>query len=163
MSAPWFAGIALVGSVVALLASLLVNRFGAVELGTRHPGRVLAVLSLVQVLCVLGVALAGSLWLALAALWLKGAALAIAAPVEAAWLNRELRSDIRATVLSMNAQVNAVGQVVGGPPLGALAGRTTVSTALVVSAGLLSPAVAIFGWLGRRIPPTPESTFKSDG
>ena len=123
---PWFAGIALVGSVVALLASLLVNRFGAVELGTRHPGRVLAVLALVQVLCVLGVALAGWLWLALAALWLKGAALAIAAPVEAAWLNRELRSDIRATVLSMNAQVNAVGQVVGGPPLGALAGRTTV-------------------------------------
>jgi len=112
----------LVGSVVALLASLLVNRFGAVELGTRHPGRVLAVLTLVQVVCVLGVALAGWLWLALAALWLKGAALAIAAPVEAAWLNRELRSDIRATVLSMNALVNAVRQVVGGPPLGVLAG-----------------------------------------
>jgi DHA3 family tetracycline resistance protein-like MFS transporter len=57
----------------------------------------------------------------------------------------------------MNAQVNAVGQVVGGPPLGALAGRATVSTALVVSAGLLSPAVAIFGWLGRHRAPGPEA------
>jgi DHA3 family tetracycline resistance protein-like MFS transporter len=92
-----------------------------------------------------------------AVLWLKGAALAIAPPVEAAWLNRELRSNIRATVLSMNAQVNAVGQVVGGPPLGALAGSTTVSTALVVSAGLLSPVVVIFGWLGRRRAPGTES------
>jgi len=146
----WFAAFALAGSAVALLASLLVSRFGAVELGTRHPGRVLAALGLVNVMCVLGVALAGWLWLALAALWLKGAAFAVAAPIEAAWLNRELRSDIRATVLSMNAQVNAVGQVVGGPPLGALAGRTTVATALVVSAALLSPTIAIFGRLGRR-------------
>jgi hypothetical protein len=74
----------------------------------------------------------------------------VAAPVEAAWLNRELRPEIRATVLSMNGQVNAVGEILGGPPLGALASRTSVPVALVVSAVLLSPVVALYGWLARR-------------
>ncbi|HZA05533.1 MAG TPA: MFS transporter [Propionibacteriaceae bacterium] len=146
----WFAGFSLVGSTVALVASLLVNRRGAAAIGTRHPGWVLAVLAALQVLCVLAVALGGSIWLVLAGFWLRGAAYALAAPVEATWLNSELPSDIRATVLSMNGQVNAVGQIVGGPPLGALASRASVGTALVVSAGVLAPAVAVYGWLGRR-------------
>lgn len=146
----WFALFGLAGSALALLASLLGDRLGLARLGAVRPGRVLAVLGAVHVLCVLGVALAGSLVLLLAALWLRGAVYAVAAPVEAAWLNRELRPEIRATVLSMNGQVNAIGEVLGGPPLGALASRTSVATALVVSAGLLSPVVAIYGWLGRR-------------
>ena len=107
-------------------------------------------LAALQVLSVLAVALGGSIWLVLAGFWLRGAAYALAAPVEATWLNSELPSDIRATVLSMNGQVNAVGQIVGGPPLGALASRTSVGTALVVSAAVLAPAVAVYGWLGRR-------------
>ena len=145
----WFALFGLVGSALALLASLGVNRLGLARLGAVHPGRVLAVLGAVHVLCVLGVALAGSLGLVLAAFWLRGAMYAVAAPVEAAWLNRELRPDIRATVLSMNGQVNAVGEILGGPPLGALASRTSVSVALVVSAALLSPVVAVYSRLGR--------------
>jgi MFS transporter, DHA3 family, tetracycline resistance protein len=148
----WFAGFSLVGSVVALVASLLVNRRGAATIGTRHPGRALAVLVALQVLCVLAVALGGSIWLVLVGFWLRGAAYALAAPIEATWLNSELPSDIRATVLSMNGQVNAVGQIVGGPPLGALASRTSVGTALVVSAAVLAPAVAVYGWLGRGRP-----------
>jgi len=146
----WFALFGLAGSAVALLASLGVNRLGLARLGTISPGKVLAVLGAIHVVSVLGVALGGSLWLVLAAFWLRGAVYAVAAPVEAAWLTRELRADTRATVLSMNGQVNAVGEILGGPPLGALAGRTSVPAALAVSAGLLSPVVAIYGWLSRR-------------
>jgi hypothetical protein len=78
------------------------------------------------------------------ALWLKSAARVITAPVLAAWLNRHVDSSVRATVLSLDSQANAMGQVVGGPPLGLLAGRTSVRLALVVSAGILAPSVAIF-------------------
>ncbi len=146
----WFAAIGLVGSLVALLTSLAVNRRGTAWVAAVRPGRVLAGLAAVHVLGVLAVALGGPLWLVLAGLWLRGAVSAVAAPVEAAWLNAELTSDVRATVLSMNGQVNALGQILGGPPLGGLAGRTSVSTALVTSAGVLSPIVAVYGWLGRR-------------
>ena len=99
------------------------------------------------------------LWLALAALWLKGAALAVAAPVEArmAQPGTALRHPGNGLVDERPGERGR--PVVGGPPLGVLAGRTTVSTALVVPAGLLSLAVAIFGWLGRRrIPPTPSGS-----
>jgi predicted MFS family arabinose efflux permease len=135
---------------VALIASLLVNRRGAAAITTRHPGWVLAALTALHVLCVLAVALGGSLWLVLAGFWLRGAAYALAAPVEATWLNSELPSEIRATVLSMNGQVNALGQIAGGPPLGLVASGTSVRTALVASAAVLAPAVAVYGWLGRR-------------
>ena len=132
--------------MVALIASLAVNRGGAAGITTRRPGLVLAALTALHVLCVLAVALGGSLWLVLAGFWLRGAAYALAAPVEATWLN----SDIRATVLSMNGQVNALGQIAGGPPLGLVASGTSVRAALVVSASVLAPAVAVYGWLGGR-------------
>ena len=154
----WFAAVALVGSVVALGLSLLVGRLRARRPSTVPPARFLAGCAAVQVLCVVGVAVAGTLGVALAALWAKGAAQAVAAPVEAAWLNGELRSDVRATVLSMNAQVNAIGQVGGGPPLGAFAGRTSVPVALLAAAALLTPTVGIFGWLSRDKAPA-DSTF----
>lgn len=148
--AVFFAAVALVGILVSLSASLLTNRYAAARLAVEHPGGLLAILVAVQVLGVVGVALAPTLGLALAGLWLKAAAAVVAAPVLAAWLNRHLESPVRATVLSMNSQADAVGQIVGGPPLGLLAGRTSVRLALVVSAALLAPAIGAFAALGRR-------------
>jgi len=142
--AVWFAGVALVGIVVSLAASLLVNRFGAAHLASAHPGVLLAVLAALEVLGVVAVALAPTLGVALAGVWLKGAAGVVAAPVLAAWLNRNVDSGVRATVLSLNAQAGAIGQVLGGPPLGLLAGRTSVRLALLVSAGLLAPTIGLF-------------------
>lgn len=94
-------------------------------------------------------ALAGGLWVALAGLWVRAAAAAVAAPVRAAWLNRNLDPETRATALSVNSQANAIGQVAGGPPLGALGNRAGVPIALVVSALVLSPAVVVYGRLRR--------------
>ena len=45
------------------------------------------------------------------------------------WTNRQLESDIRATVFSMSAQLDAFGQVASGPPMGAVATRTAVRVA----------------------------------
>jgi hypothetical protein len=146
----WFSGVALAGIVVSLAASMLVNRFGAARLSVAHPDGLLAGLVALEVIGVLGVALSPTLGLALVALWLKSAARVITAPVLAAWLNRNVDSGVRATVLSLDSQANAMGQVVGGPPLGLLAGRASVRLALVVSAGILAPSVAIFAVPRRR-------------
>jgi hypothetical protein len=143
----WFTAIALAGTLVSLVVSLVVNRVAPRLVGAEHPTWLLAALVGLQVVFVLTVALGGALWLVLVALWGRSAAGALAAPIRSAWLNRNLSSRTRATVISMTSQLDAVGQVVGGPPLGALANRTSTSTALVASAVVLSPAVLLYARL----------------
>jgi MFS family permease len=145
-----FTAFALVGTVVSLLASLASGRWLPRHVVDAHPGLPVAVAAAAQVLALAGLALVGSLWLALAFVWLRGAAMAFSRPIEAAWLARNLDSSTRATVLSMNSQAGAIGQVVGGPPLGALATRTSIPVAHLVAAVVQAPSVAAF-WRIRRL------------
>ena len=151
-----FTAFALVGSVVSLLASFASSRWLPRKVVDDNPGLPVALAALAQILAVVGVALLGSLWLVLAALWLHNASRAFAGPIEATWLNRNLDSSTRATVLSMNSQANAIGQVAGGPPLGALATRTSIPFALVVAAAVQLPSVAAFLRV-RRVAHTPSA------
>lgn len=148
-TALWFSLFALVGTVVSLVASLIANRLAARRLMQLHPGGLLAALVVLQVVGVIGFALVGSVLVALVCLWLRDAARALAEPVQAAWLNRSIESRARATTLSLIGQVDALGQVAGGPPLGALAARTSVPVGLVASAVVLAPAAVILARLGR--------------
>ncbi|WP_433020670.1 MFS transporter [Kribbella sp. CA-294648] len=142
--AVWFAVFSLVGTLLALGASLVVNKVSPERVNSLHPNGLLALLSLFQLGGVLGFTLAGHFWLALAAMWIGGMAGTIAYPIESAWLNRNLDSKSRATVISMVSQANAIGQVAGGPPLGALAGATTVRTALTLSGLILAPIPLLY-------------------
>ncbi|EWT02647.1 hypothetical protein N865_04250 [Intrasporangium oryzae NRRL B-24470] len=140
-----FTVFALVGTSISLLASLASGRWLPRRFVDEVPGLPVAASALLQVLAVVGVAVLANLWLALGAVWLRGAAMAFSGPIESTWLNRNLDSRTRATVLSMNGQANAIGQFVGGPPLGALATRTTIPVSLLVSALVQLPSVvAIF-------------------
>lgn len=143
----WFTAFALIGSTLALIASLAANRLAAKRLNALHPAQLLAALLLIQVAGIVGFALGGSLWPALAAMWVRDSARAIAAPVQAAWLNRGVESQTRATTLSLTSQADAIGQVAGGPPLGVLATRTSIPVALLVSAGVLAPAALVYARL----------------
>jgi DHA3 family tetracycline resistance protein-like MFS transporter len=147
----WFTAIALAGTLVALVVSVVVNRVAPRLVSDDHPTWLLATLVALQVAFVVAVAVGGVLWLVLGALWGRTAAGKLAQPIRSAWLNRNLSSRTRATVISMTSQLDAVGQVVGGPPLGALANRTSTSTALVASALVLTPAVFLYARL--RPPP----------
>ncbi|MEV4280652.1 MFS transporter [Actinoplanes xinjiangensis] len=146
--AVWFAAFAIAGQLIGLGANYAVERAGLTE--SDRPSRLLAVLTVVQVAGMAGFALAGTLWIAVGALWARDAARALSGPLQSAWLNRGIDPSSRATVLSVNSQFDAIGQVVGGPPLGALAGRTSIPVALLVSAGLLAPAAWILARLRSR-------------
>ena len=147
-----FTGITLAGTLIALLASLAVNRVSPDRIGAAHPNGVLALLSAAQVVGIGVLAFGGGLWVAVSGLWLRTAAVALAAPVRAAWLNRNLDAATRATALSINSQANALGQVAGGPPLGALGTRLGVPVALLASAVLLTPTAAVYAGLRRPVP-----------
>lgn len=69
----------------------------------------------------------------------------IGGPLVHTWLNQQVDSQVRATVLSMVAQGNAFGQTLGGPFIGWLGTVRTLRTALVVGAMLLSPALPLYG------------------
>lgn len=156
--AVWFTLFALIGTGLSLATSLVVNKISAQRVNALHPNGLLALLAGAQVVGIVGLALFGNMWLALAAMWFRDAAAAVAQPIQAAWLNRNVDSQVRATVLSMNAQANAIGQVAGGPPLGVLANRTSLSAALVTSAVILSPIVLIY----TRLRPTPRINTAHD-
>ena len=74
----------------------------------------------------------------------------VAMPLYTAWVNQKLDSGTRATVLSMSSQVDAIGQMAGGPGVGYIAQAVSVSAALVTSGLLLFPALPLIGRANRQ-------------
>lgn len=94
--------------------------------------------------------LAGSFALAVGAYWAAHVIRRANQPLYTAWLNRGLDPEVRAMVHSMAGQVDAIGQVVGGPVLGVVATAASVRAALVASGIILSPALALYSRAIRR-------------
>lgn len=106
--------------------------------------RVLAVVDVVLVVAVVAFALSSSFWLALAMFWLVGTLRSVREPVFTAWINQGLDAKTRATINSVGAQSDAIGQAAGGPGIGLIARSVSVPTALVVSGLLRLPALFLY-------------------
>jgi DHA3 family tetracycline resistance protein-like MFS transporter len=94
---------------------------------------------LVSVLCF---ALAGNFWVALLALWSANVFRNVQEPIFRTWQVQRIDPAVRATVLSIDGQVNALGQIAGGPVVGAI-GNISLRAALVVAGVALSPALLL--------------------
>lgn len=97
-----------------------------------------------------------SFWLALIATWLVHSLRALAGPLKTAWINQHIESHVRATVLSTASQMDAFGQMIGGPIAGAVGTIRSIRAALTTSALMLLPALPLY----QRLKGT---TFKDDG
>jgi DHA3 family tetracycline resistance protein-like MFS transporter len=76
-------------------------------------------------------------------------------PLFNTWINGQITTpQVRATVLSMSGQMDAIGQLAGGPPLGAI-GSYSLRAAFVASSALLTPALPLL--FGARRTPTETS------
>ena len=93
---------------------------------------------------VIAFGLARGFVIATAAYWLARGLRALQYPVVQTWLNRNIPSRVRATVLSMVAQADALGQIGGGPIVGAV-GMRSLRAAMVLSGLLLTPALLLYG------------------
>lgn len=67
----------------------------------------------------------------------------IAIPLYTAWVNQKLDSQTRATVHSISGQMDAIGQIAGGPGVGLIANLVSVAAAIMTSGLLLSPAMLL--------------------
>lgn len=65
----------------------------------------------------------------------------VAEPLQTAWVNKRLDSKVRATIHSMFGQVDAIGQVIGGPIVAVIAAMSSAVTSLLTSGLLLTPAM----------------------
>jgi DHA3 family tetracycline resistance protein-like MFS transporter len=65
-------------------------------------------------------------------------------PLYSAWINRGIPSQVRATVLSTYGQMDAVGQILGGPVVGIVANRFGLRAAIVLAGILLTPVLALY-------------------
>jgi len=96
------------------------------------------------ILCLAGFALTESFWAAVGLYWLIGALRNIAAPLHTAWLNRSIdEPQVRATIFSVSGQADAIGQIAGGPMVGAV-GNISIRAALLSSALLLAPVLPLY-------------------
>jgi hypothetical protein len=83
--------------------------------------------------------------LALGAYMVARLARRITEPLYLTWLNRNIDdSSVRATVTSMVNQTGAMGEIAGGPGVGAVGTLVSIRAALVVAGVALSPAVALY-------------------
>jgi DHA3 family tetracycline resistance protein-like MFS transporter len=66
-------------------------------------------------------------------------------PLYTTWLNKQITdSSVRATVLSISGQANAVGQAAGGPVLGVIGNAFGIPIALATGALTVLPAVGLY-------------------
>jgi DHA3 family tetracycline resistance protein-like MFS transporter len=91
----------------------------------------------------IGFALSPFFVLTIVAYWVISMLRNVMEPLYSAWVNQKLSSNTRATVLSMSSQVDAIGQMGGGPLVALVAGIYSVIAAIVTSGLLLLPALPL--------------------
>jgi DHA3 family tetracycline resistance protein-like MFS transporter len=138
----WFGIINVIGALLSLVSTEIIRR--RLDLTRdRVITRTLTLLYIVKIAAVVGFSLAGNFALALTALW----TVSLLSPIGAlfmTWQNRHIESNVRATVISMSAQTDALGQIAGGPIIGATGTLFSLQAAIALSGLILSPAVALF-------------------
>jgi DHA3 family tetracycline resistance protein-like MFS transporter len=139
----WFGVINAIGLLVGVIATEIVRR----RLDTsshRSVAKLLLSASAGLAASLIVFAFSGNLLLALGANLSIDVLRTLISPVYQAWVNQKLDPSVRATVLSMSGQVDAIGQVAGGPALGAIGNLISVRAAIAAAALVLSPVLFLY-------------------
>jgi DHA3 family tetracycline resistance protein-like MFS transporter len=146
----WFGFINVVETLLIIVAAEIIRRRVRVE-NHLTAMRALMTLTTMLVISLITFGLAPGITLAILSIWSVSVLRGTSMPLYSAWLNKGLRPATRATVLSIRGQVDAVGQLIGGPVIGAVAMILGLRAAMIGVALLLMPAVFLYGLLSRMI------------
>jgi DHA3 family tetracycline resistance protein-like MFS transporter len=140
----WFGIFWLVGMLlnIAAIGSLIKS----VERGGRQTvAYFLFGFTAIELVAMLVFALTGSTWVAIAGLLGVFFCRNMQGPLYDTWLNEQITdSSVRATVISLTGQANAVGQAGGGPVLGAIGNLWGIRAALATGALAIGPALGLY-------------------
>lgn len=145
----WFGVIGVVGSLIGLALTEVTRRIVETT-NPRSMARALFTINAALVVCALVFSMAQHVVMAMLAFWMIGPLRGLNVPLQAAWINQGLDSKVRATVNSMNAQSDAIGQMFGGPGIGWIGRQYGVRIALGLGAAILFPAAALYARTLRR-------------
>ena len=140
----WFGLISAASLILAICVAQPANR-RLERVGQLAVTWILLALDVVLIGSVVLFGLAGLFWLAVVAMLLTNIVRSLAMPLFTSWLNQSIvNSNVRATVMSITSQADAVGQWTGGPAIGAIGNALGIRAALVIGAFFLTPAVALY-------------------
>lgn len=148
----WFAVLGIAETVIGVTVMEVVRRRFTVTGKTPNAtvARWLITLYSGTALCILVFALSQSFVLSIAVLLLRGIFYGPPGPISGTWMNLHIPSNVRATVLSMNGQANAFGQIAGGPGVGWLGNRAGVRAAIGASGLLYVPILWLYARFVRK-------------
>jgi len=141
----WFGVLAFVSTLLELgVTELIRKRLEAVTRIPSSTAKVLFAINAAMIVCVLAFALAGRFVPAALAMLAYGLCRSTGGPLLDAWLVQHVRADVRATVLSMRGQTDAIGQIAGGPVIGLIGNLASIRAAIFTAGLLLSPALILY-------------------
>lgn len=130
----------------SMILSIIATRFVEKRIDTSSPlaiGRATLGITFGISTGLIGFALSPIFALTIVAYWIISVCRNVVGPLYSAWVNQKLDSSTRATVLSMSSQVDAIGQMGGGPLMALVAGIYSVTAAIITSGLLLLPALPL--------------------
>ena len=140
----WFGALSAVSLLFAFFAvGAMRNRFE--RKGTERIAELLLAGTALVILAQLVFALTSSAAVAIVALLAVYLTRMLVGPLWSIWLNQQITdSSVRATVLSITGQADAVGQAAGGPVLGVIGNVWGLRAALATGALVLTPALGLY-------------------
>jgi MFS transporter, DHA3 family, tetracycline resistance protein len=139
----WFG---VIGMIEVLLSLIVTEVFKRRTNLTNHHSTAKAMLlaNSLLIMGVIGFGFAQSFVVAVLLYWMAAAFRETRGPIYNAWANQNITPGIRATVLSMCSQADAIGQVIGGPILGIIAGIVAIRVSIIAAGLILVPTLFFY-------------------
>jgi DHA3 family tetracycline resistance protein-like MFS transporter len=140
----FFAVLRIAGSLLTIFVVRFVEK--RVDSGNANSiGRAMMIVTGVIAVAMIGFAISPLLSLALGLYLIINVFRGVSNPLFTGWVNQKLDPQTRATVHSMTGQVDAFGQIAGGPSMALVARFSSVIAAITTSGFLLLPAMFLVG------------------
>lgn len=145
----WFGFFKVAGTLLALAMAEIVRRFADLN-RPRLVTSLLFVFNTLMVITLFIFAMTGNFYLAVAAYLAFTTVRSIDYPVYTTWLTQNTEPGVRATVISLAGQVDALGQIAGGPPVGLIGTLVSLPAALATSSGILALSLPFLAFASRK-------------
>ncbi|AAK79415.1 DHA3 family tetracycline resistance protein-like MFS transporter [Clostridium acetobutylicum] len=139
----WFGIFGVLGMILSVIAMRLMENKLRNDYKNKN-GKLLLYINVFYILFMLVFAITRNFGLMLIAYLATNTLRTINEPIFSAWLNGHIDDKARATILSINGQINALGQILGGPIIGIIATNISISIGIACTSLLLTPVLVLY-------------------